>query len=274
MLIHRHQDIKTPQRKPRGGFSAYELDPTGKLSRGIALALVPFGPAGLGSMLDFVVPGRKFSIVSAANFGQSQFGNTFNAGFSATNQIQFSPAIGTITGANFSISALVQADASAHGGFNNVLLSASSTATEYVMVNGATGTWGAGSPFIVGAQSSVINMAGLTGWNRLGLTVNGTAVRFFLNGKFTDNGTMSGTLSLANPNDVCGATIPPGNSSWGWPTADIFVWNRTLTDSEMATHWVMPYRSVLRPRGGELQRTRKYTSQYNPWPQRAPVLAQ
>lgn len=259
MLLHRHPGLWRPQSKPPGGFAAWELDPSAKLGDGLGMAMIPDGPQGIGMLLDYACRDRTYTYIGQQNFGVGQYGAWFDSDYGASNQIQFSPAIGANVGQSgqaFSFSFLTLTNGTGNGDYGNAIISASGTGTEYAMVHEA------GSALIIGndsagtgVASTVIFMANLTGWQRLGATVNGTAVRFFLNGQFTDAQTLPAPLvtggsgaPLPPPNSILGSTIPPGFTSWGWPVADLFFWNRTLHDNEMATNFQFPYRSVLRPR--------------------------
>lgn len=249
MLLHRHPGLWVSQRKPTNIGQLYRFDPNGRLSDGLLMAVIPDGPLGTGMLLDVVQPRVWATPSGTPTFSTGQYGCQWNDGFSGTNQITFTPTI-TDPGSVFSVSVLVQADGSSHGGFNNALLAVTTATTEFCMAAGANGDWHCGS-LVTGASSTSINMAGLTGWHRLGLTCNGTAVRFFLDGKFTDAQTMGGTLANGNPSSLT-ASLTSGNSSWGWNVADFFFWGRALSDADMATNWTAPYRSVLAPRFGEL----------------------
>lgn len=249
MLRHRHPGLWVPQRKPTGLRQTYQLDPVGRLSRGLLMAVIPDGPLGTGSLIDFVRARTWATPSGTPTFSTGQYGVQWNDGFSGTNQLTFTPTV-TDPGAVFSISVLVQTDGSDHGGFNNSLISATTVTTEFAMAHAANGVWRCGN-LVNGVDSSVITMASLTGWHRLGISTNGTNARFFLDGKFTDTQAVGSTIANGNASDLTGA-LTSGNSSWGWNTADFFFWNRALSDTEMALNWSQPYQSVLTPRFGEL----------------------
>ena len=249
-FLHRTPGLWSTQLKPYHGPQTFRLNPGGKLSNGLMMALIPEGPLGLGMLYDYVIP-RTWTQTGPDpfNLATGPYGCMFNSNFSGTNQLTFTPTISPV-GAAFSLSTLVLTDGSAHGGFNNVLISCGTTNTEYALATGATGIFncgnpGAGAPYS-GVASSVINMAGLTGWHRLGISCAGTTARFFLDGKFTDQGTLNnGVISNPPPSSLTGVT---GNSSWGWYIADFFFWGRSLSDADMSTNFTQPYQSVLMPR--------------------------
>ena len=250
MLLHRHPGFWNGQRKPTGVQAGYTFDPSGRLSNGLLMGIVADGPIGTGMMIDIRRP-RTWTVGGTGTpiFASGQYGRQFQGGVTGLDQLTFAPTI-TDPGSVFSVSTMVLCDGSAHGGFNYVLLGAAAVGTEFCMASGANSSWQCGN-LVVGVASSVITMAALSGWHRLGLTCNGTAVRYFLDGKFTDAVTLGGAVSNGNPSTLTGG-LTAGNSSFQWPVADFFFWGRTLSDADMATHWAQPYRSVMTARFGEL----------------------
>lgn len=243
----RQSGLWTPQRKPWASRGRFELDPRAALARGLQMALVPDGPAGVGGLNDFATPSRTFTASGSPSFTTGQFGNQVNCGFGTATALSFTPTMTAPTSA-FSFSALCQFDGSGHGDTGFVLLSDGVSAHEIVSAQTSLN-----SPLSIGGgtgthlDSSAIFLAVLTGWHRIGATYDGTNIRFFLDGKFTDS---AGPIAISTPGPPSQflADTGDGSFSWGWNVADAFYWNRTLADSEMMKNFVAPYKSVLRPR--------------------------
>lgn len=245
MLLHRTPGIWLPQRKPLGGFKRWERDPAGVLARGLAMALLWDGPAGVGGILDYVQPQRKFTAHGTPTFSTGQFGPQQAGVFTLTaNSVTCTPT--TLPTTTWTLSALIQFDGNAHGGSGGVLVTQGLLNDWLFGINNTTPF-----PFIIGNFNSgnatcTNNPGNLNGWTRLTLTVNGTAARLFTNGKLLEAQTLSANVSSLGVSEIGGDFS--SSFSWGWPIADCFLWTRTLSDPEVLAQHSNPYRSVLRPR--------------------------
>lgn len=219
------------------------------MAAGLQMAMVFDGPLGVGAALDYALPERTTTPLLTPSWTPGLYGVQVNCGFNvAGTALQISPAVPDCSPL-FSWSSLMLFDGSAHGSIGFAAFGGAAVGAEYVIAGATTAPLQVGSPDA--ALSSTVILGSLTGWHRVGCTVNGAACRFFLDGQFTDAETLSGaTLALGSVTQLLGCT--GDSSSWGWNTADMFLWSRQLSDTEMALHYQAPYRSVLRPRGSEL----------------------
>ncbi len=250
------------QVKPVGGFSAIEKNPKGLLAANLQIALVPDGPNGVGGLIDYARPNRKFTTGGTVLFDRGQYRNHFTGGgFNAANHVvNLSPSMAA-PGNNWTCSWLGLYDGSNHATYS-VLLSTGTAGVDYIGYNAGNPGLFVGNNSTGSIGDSLLDPGALTGWYRITVTVTGTAGKVFLQGQFFDNTT--GTIKTAMPaltqilNDVV-----DGPDSWGWPVADIFFWNRTLKDNEVLTHFMDPYGTTLRPRMSERLRIGFPTIQNN-----------
>lgn len=233
---------KTDKTRIRRG--QFELDPTAPLNRSLLIAFLPTDVVGLGGMLDFKNLDIKFTATGTINYANTQRGVAANGGFSGTTGLTMSRTL-TLVSATYSVSTLIQFDGATHANPSSVLLSdvAGNYAFQYGPSNGFFNVNGQGG--------STLDATTLTGWHRIGLTVNGTAVRWFLDGAFHDNAAMAGNFGGNQITEIVGDALNASNT-WGLNCADVFMWNRTLTDAEMGAHFIAPYGSTMRPKASEL----------------------
>lgn len=234
------------QLKPWGIRGQYELDYGAPLAAGLVSAMVLDGPAGPGGIFDYASTERTFSTSGTVNFSSGQFGNQVNAGFNTTAAINFTPTFSVNTTA-CAFSFMIQLDGSDHGALGLVLLSDGVAGHEVLSTQ--TGT---GNPLLYGngagvAQSNVLLLGQISGWHRVGASISGTNCRFFLDGKFQDQVTVGGVVTSGLCSQLL-SDVGDGSFSWGWNIADMFIWNRALSDLDIEQHWLSPYRSVLRPK--------------------------
>lgn len=217
------------------------------------MALVPDGPMGVGGMIDYATPSRTFAATGGTpTFSAGQFGNQVNCGFGTSTAITFTPTLPAPASA-FTFTALIFFDGSGHGDGGFALLSDGVASNEVVSVQTSLN-----SPLSVGggtgthADSAALFLALLSGWHRIGCSYDGTTSRFYLDGKTTDtSAAFSGNLGAGALSQIF-ADTGQGSFSWGWNVADMFYWNRTLTDTEVLRNYVAPYKSVLRPKFSDL----------------------
>lgn len=223
----------------------FEINPTGQLNRSLLMAFMPTDVPGLGGMYDFANPDIKYTSTGTINYSTTMNGVAVNSGFSGTAGLTLSRIL-TLNQNNYSVSFLCQYDGLAHSNFAVILLSDSGGFNQALNFGPSNGFFD-----INGQGNSTLDATALTGWHRVGATINGTAVRWFLDGAFHDAQTMASIFNGVEIGLIVGNPTLASNT-WGLNVADIFVWNRTLTDTEMKAHFVSPYGTTLRPIASEL----------------------
>lgn len=236
----------SPWKKPAGGLGANVLNREHNLARNLLSALVLDGPMGLGAAQDHAAPNRPIHETDPVTWSTGQYGAQINTGVTQSSNGLFWDASLTSDLTNWSFDILSQFDGSGHGDIGWVCLSAGANLCVSTQnTAGSSITIGSGTTFF----ASTFSISALTGWHRLGVTISGTTARIFLDGKFQQSGTITGTgmAGQAGPISVFTDGSPSAGLgfTWPWNSADAFFWNRTLSDQEIAQHFAKPYDMIV-----------------------------
>jgi len=106
---------------------------------------------------------------------------------------------------------------------------------------------GVEAEFLSGGQP--LNVASLTGWHRVTVTIAANVATLYVDGGATFTGTATQSFPSFTLRSVLGSDVTLG-TEWPWPTADMFYWSRALSAQEVLNHSVGPYR-VLKSRLAE-----------------------
>lgn len=239
-----------PRRKP-GPPHRIQLDSAALLSRGLISCILFDECAQAGTIRDLSAPGGFTFTGTAHTQTASVFGGDAlnTSGSSTTDFLSYN--ISPLTSAVWSASYMAKFDGTTAGtgavspfggtaitggpfssDFSNAFQTGSTNGPDGIAISSGNNqyTTFASTVFFTPAITT------FTTWSRHTFTSDGTTIRFYADGRLQSSVTI--TLDLIFQNLVNG---------WQWPMSDFFLWNRTLSASDVAEHAATPF-SVVRPR--------------------------
>lgn len=235
---HRAQQWRPRYRTPQRWLMKF--DPNGRLSSQL-VSLYLFEQ--LGNTIDYARPyaSELTATGTSITFTPSIYGgNQVSTGGNSSDLVTITAPTVTL-GSHWAISWLGKWDGTSSVGLTGTLCPfLDATQSNGIGVNNATnqiGTFtGAAANFAAPLMSS------LNGWHRLTIGTDATNCYCYLDGVLSD------TQAGAGPSGWSPAQIAIG---WPWPIADVFMWNRMLTASDVLTHYSDPYGTTMIPTGQE-----------------------
>lgn len=236
---HRAEQWRPRYRPPQRWL--LKFDPNGRLSNQL-VSLYLFEQ--LGSTIDYARPYASQLTASGTTiaFSPSIYGgNEVKTDGNGSDFVNIPPPTVTL-GSHWTFSFLAKWDGTSSASYTGALCPiADATETIGIGVNNALNTIGT----FGGAQSANFTaplMSNLNGWHRLTIGTDATNCICYLDGVLTDTETGAGPASWSPTQIAFG---------WPWPIADIFMWNRTLTASDVLAHYSDPYGTTMIPTGQE-----------------------
>lgn len=236
---HRAEQWRPRYRAPQRWLMKF--DPNGRLSSQL-ISLYLFEQ--LGSTIDYARPYASELTASGTSiaFTPSIYGgNQVSTGGNSSDFVNIPAPIVTL-GSHWTISWLGKWDGTSSASYTGPLITVGDGAQlNGIGVNNSLNTIGT----FGGAQSANFTaplMSGLNGWHRMTIGTDATNCFCYLDGVLSD------TETGAGPSGWSPAQIAVG---WPWPIADVFMWNRALTASDVLTHYSDPYGTTMIPTGQE-----------------------